>query len=64
METLILAKGTKIVVSDTFFCKGFEGVIVSEGLTTSKYGDAVYTVRCDSDTTEFNVRPETVSLKK
>ncbi len=64
MGTVNLAKGTKVVVSDTFFCKGFEGVIISEGLTTSKYGDTVYTVRCDSDNTEFNVRPETVSLKK
>ena len=64
METLNLEKGTKVVVADDFFCKGFEGVIVSDGLTTSKYGDTVYTVRCDSDNTEFNVRPETVTVKK
>jgi hypothetical protein len=64
MKTVELTKGTKVNVSDTFFCKGYEGIIVSEGLTTSKYGDTVYTVKKTSDNTDFNVAPETVSEVK
>lgn len=60
MKTSELSKGTKVTVSDTLFCNGFDAVITSDGITTDRGGDPVYEVRRLEDNTIFNVIPETV----
>lgn len=58
METSELKKGTKVMVSDTFFLKGFEGEVVSDGLITTRFGDICYEVRRFDDNYVYNVEPD------
>ncbi len=60
MKTTELKKGTKVMVSDTFFTKGFAGEIVSDGLTTSRFGDICYEVRRFDDNYVYNVEPDKI----
>ena len=61
MKTTDLKKGTKVMVPDTFFTKGFAGEIVSDGLIISRFGDICYEVRRFDDDYIYNIMPEGLS---